>query len=103
MGIAHAFGCDAGDRLRRGLVDQGGEERGQQVDLDALPVPAFVTVLNRSKDSDGCEEAGDDVDECDADLLCRPTGSPVMLIRPPTACTRSRTPGAARRRPARNR
>ena len=60
---------NARDRVGGALVDERGEQRGEQVDLDPLPVAGRVAVTQRRQDPDRGEQAGEHVDERDADLL----------------------------------
>ena len=62
-------GHDAGERERRALVDERGQQRGEQVDLDALALAGRVAVAQRGEDPDGGEQPGEHVDQRDADLL----------------------------------
>jgi hypothetical protein len=68
VAVAHP----AGDLSRRGvggaLVDQAGEQGREEVDLDQLTLAALAAVLERGEDPDRGVEAGDHVDEGDADL-----------------------------------
>ena len=83
-------GCPSGRgrRPRREagrLVDERGQQRREQGDLDALAQAAALALAQRREDPDRREQAGDHVDERDADLLRAPSAAPVMLISPPIA------------------
>ncbi len=58
----------AGDREGRALVDERGQQRREQVDLDPLALAALAPVLERGEDADRREQPGEDVDEGDTDL-----------------------------------
>ena len=63
-------GDDAGERVGAALVDQRREQRGEQVDLDQLPLAAgCVAVAKRGEDADAREQPGEHVDQRDPDLL----------------------------------
>ena len=68
MAVAHPAGHDAGDGVGRALVDERGQQGREQVDLDQLPLAALAPVLERGEDPDRRVEAGDHVDQGDADL-----------------------------------
>ena len=87
MGVAESGRDLAGDREGGGLVDQAGEQRGEQVDLDPLALAGRLAVAQGGEDADRGEEPGENVDQGDADLLRLALGLPVMLISPPSACT----------------
>ena len=87
MPVAHPRGDHTGRGVGAGLVDERREQAGQQVDLDPLALARRVAVAQRGEDAGRREQAGEDVDERDADLLRLAVGLPVMLISPPSACT----------------
>ena len=68
VAVAHPLRHHARDGEGRALVDQAGEQRREQVDLDQLALAALAPVLERGEDADRGVEAGDHVDEGDADL-----------------------------------
>jgi hypothetical protein len=69
------------------VVDQPGQRRGQQVDLDVLAAPGGVAVAQRGQDADHGVVAGHHVEHRDAGAVGRAVGSPVRLISPEIACT----------------
>ena len=64
-----SLGHDSGERVARCLVDQRGQQRGEQVDLDALAFAGALAVAQRGEDADSREQPGEHVDERDPDLL----------------------------------
>ena len=102
MRVAHPCRRRAGDRVGGTLVDERGEQRRQQVDLDALAAAAAVAMAERSEDADRREEAGEDVDERDTDLLRLAAGVAGDAHQPAEGLDEQvvagqRRPGAARR------
>jgi hypothetical protein len=67
--VAHPPPHHARLRERRPLVDEGGQERREQVDLHPLAEARGLAVAQGGEDPDRGEEPGHDVDERHADLL----------------------------------
>ena len=62
-------GHRAGDRVAGGLVGERGRAATEQVDLDELPLAGALAMAQGGEDPDRGEQAGEHVDERDADLL----------------------------------
>jgi hypothetical protein len=77
----------AGLRERRPLVDEGGQERREQVDLHPLAEPRGLAVAQGGEDPDRGEEPATTSTSATPTFCGSPSGSPVMLMSPPSACT----------------
>ena len=74
MAVAHPRGDGAGAEEAGRLVDERREQRPHQRDLRPLAESAALALRQRREDRDGREQAGDHVDQRDADLRRRPVG-----------------------------
>ena len=85
MRVAEARRLLAGDEHALRDVDEPAERAVQERDLDVLALAGLVAAAQRGEDRDGRVQAGEHVDDRDADLRRRAVGSPVMLISPDSA------------------
>jgi hypothetical protein len=70
-----------------GLVEQGGERRVHERDLDALAAAVAFAGVQGGQDAVGGEEAADHVDERRADLQRAPVGLAGDRHEPAHACS----------------
>ena len=66
VAVAHAERDDSPGDVRAALVDQPGQRRREQVDLDVLPVAALVPGVQRGEDADRGVHSGHHVEDGDA-------------------------------------
>ena len=74
VAVAHTARDDAGVEVRGGLVEQAGERRVHERDLDVLTVAVALAGPQGGQDAVRREEAADHVDERRADLQRAPVG-----------------------------
>ena len=74
VAVAQRPGTTPGVEVRRGLVEQAGQRRVHQRDLDVLAAAVALARVQRGLDAVGGEQAADQVDERGADLQRPPVG-----------------------------